>query len=216
MKKVFLVISILSLAFAIQLNAQYADTKLINVGVSISQYGKYYHDFEMSKLEGNISIPIFLQYETGLGDKIDNDDFRQHVTMGVFLGYQKQNFKPTIAISYEVYKNYSYLWGGVVGTLHGVDLANKYLDFSIPADKWDIYLSVKGGLVLEFYQSNYNSNPADMDVQLGKIDINELRTLIYLAPVLGARYYLLENVSVFTEIGRANMSNFSLGVSAKF
>ncbi len=218
MKKILIIVVAITLAFLGKVNAQYNSVKLISAGTSFGIYGKYYNDYEKSTMDEESSMPVFLQYETGLGDKVDLQGFEKHITMGLFAGFHKQEYTNTItlpAINYEVYRKFNYLTGGVVGTIHGVDLANEHLDITIPADKWDIYLSIKAGLVFEYYRSNYDQVPTAMEVQLGNIDISELNTHFYLAPVVGARYYLIDKVSLFAELGRANLSTFSFGASLK-
>ncbi len=219
MKKALFIIAIFSLMFSNQVTAQFNESKLFNAGMAMSLYGRYHHSFESGTMTEEISRPFFLQYETGLGDNIDLEEYGQYITMGLFIGYQKQAYNNIInlpnEVSYEVFRDYQYVWGGVVGSFHGVELANKYFDFTIPPDKWDIYLSLKGGLVMEFYRSNYHTDPKEMEVQLGNIDVKKNNSYIYLAPVIGARYYLIDHLSLFTELGRANLSALSFGISVK-
>ena len=81
--------------------------------------------------------------------------------------------------------------------------------------EWDFYFSMKSGVVIQRYTSNYDDDPTDIDVQLGAIDIKENSVFFYIGPVLGTRYYLNEKFAFFGEIGRSNLSNMTIGASMK-
>lgn len=219
MKKSFFAFIIFSLVFSSGLMAQFNSVKLINAGVSFGLYEKYRDDLLSETFDKSISLPFHFQYEKGISEIPDLEEFSQHITVGVYAGIQPKQkyFKKYYAdnLAREAFKNYFYLWGGLVGTVHAVGLANKYLDITIPADTWDVYLSVKGGLVYEHSKRNYEMNPNEVLTLSNEFEIKNDKTRIYLAPVLGVRYYFVEKVSLFGEFGYANLSVISVGASVK-
>ena len=193
-------------------------TKLASAGIAMGLYGKYYHDFSEANLDRMYSPPVSLQYETGLSEESGLGELSQYVTAGVFVGFQGQRFSKDVMapnITYEVYKKYLYLWGGIVGSFHGVPLINENTTLNLDASKWDLYVSLKSGFVLERYNSNYENDPTDIQVQAGIIDIKQNKTFFYIGPVVGARYYFADQFAVYAEIGRANLSNMSVGATMK-
>lgn len=221
MKKSFFVFVILSLIFSLGSMAQYNSVKLFNAGLSFGLYQKYYDKNTAEVLTNeSISRPIHFQYETGIAEIADLEEFSQYITVGVYAGLQtKQKYAKDYEVgnsfSKEAYKQYFYLWGGVVGTIHTVGMANKYLDISIPADTWDVYLSTRLGLIYGKSKRNYDSQPKEVQTQLDEFLYKNDKTYLYLAPVLGVRYYFIEKVSLFGEIGYANLSVVSVGASIK-
>jgi hypothetical protein len=221
MRKSFFVFTIVSLVFSSAMQAQFNDVKLINAGVSIGLYGKYYDDNAAEILTNeSISRPIHFQYETGIANITDLEELSSNVTVGIYAGFQAQqkyakDYDAGNSISKEAYKQYYYLWGGAVGTLHAVGLANKYLDISIPADTWDVYFSARLGLVYGKSKRNYELNPSEVKTQIDEFEFKSDKTYLYMAPVLGVRYYLLDKFSLFGEIGYANLSVLTLGASMK-
>ncbi len=216
MKRITVFISVLIMAFTFSSNvsAQFsASTKLISGGVSMGLYGRYYHDWGMTKM----SIPpIGIQYETGLGKDAGLGDLSSAITVGAYAAYHSQHYSKDITIyeySYDIYKDYKYLMGGIVGSFHMVNMANSTFNLNIDPKKLDVYLSVKSGLVLEIYRSDYDGDPYATDAQNGTILIKENNPYFYLAPAIGARYYFLDNIAVFAEIGRVNLSNMFIGLS---
>ena len=218
MKKTVVLLALVGL-FSGQLMAQFSDAKLINAGVSFALYEKYYDDVLGELMDEKKSIPIHVQFERGLGDKLDLDGFEDYLTFGVYAGLQtKQRYYENYAVGdgyKEAYKKYTHVWGGVVGSLHAVELANKHLDFSIPSDQLDIYLSMRAGLVFQMIKKNYENNPQEVMTQMNNFVAKDDKTFVFFAPVVGARYFLTEKAGLFLEIGKANLSLVSLGATVK-
>ncbi|MCF8372849.1 MAG: hypothetical protein K9H64_14595 [Bacteroidales bacterium] len=221
MKKNFYTFAIFSLVFSSSLMAQFDEAKLINVGISFGLYEKYYDGTTSEILtEESISRPIHFQYEKGISDIVDLEEFSKYITVGVYAGLQakqkySKNYTGNNMFTKEAYKKYFYLWGGAVGTIHAVGLANKYLDISIPEDSWDIYLSTRLGLVYGKSKRNYETNPIELQTQVDEYEYKKDKTRLFFAPVIGARYYLMDKVSLFGEFGYANLSVISIGASIK-
>ena len=223
MKRITVLISVLLMlsAFSSNVSAQFsASSKLISGGVSMGLYGRYYHDWGKSELGmTRMSIPpIGFQYETGIGKDAGLGDFTNSITFGVFAAYHSQHYSKDITVyeySYDVYKDYKYLLGGIVGSFHMVNMANNTFNLNLDADKLDVYLSGKAGIVYEIYRSDYDGDPYATDAQNGTILIKDNSAYLYLAPVIGARYYFVDNIAVFAEIGRVNLSNMFVGISIK-
>ena len=221
MKKIIIAISVfLSLAaFSNVAIAQFSSSsQLISAGISAGMYGRYYQSYSQLDLTKTAIPPISLQYEMGLGDDSGLENFASSITYGVFLGFSNQNFHRTIesvTIPYDVHKNYMYFWGGIVGSFHFVETLNSQLDLSLDSEKIDMYVSIKTGLIYKRYTSNYDSDPTSIEAQNGTIKISIPETLFYLAPVIGVRYYFVDNIAVFCEIGRANLSYMTLGLTMK-
>ena len=214
LKSLLVLVIIVSSIFSA--NAQFSkSTKLISVGVSAGLYGRYYHNYDLAGLS-RISLPsTSLQYETGFPEDMFGD-FTKYITYGVFVGFQNQHYSKDVFsnTTYNVYKNYLYIWGGVLGSFHVVPLINEHTTLNIDGNKLDLYATVRSGLIFENYTSNYDNNPYDIDVQMDVISISNNKTYLYVGPALGARYYFMEKYAVFMEIGMTNLSNLSVGLSA--
>jgi len=222
MKKIIILLSVfLTLSvFNNKAVAQYSSSsQLISAGVSAGMYGRYYHNFADLDLTKSAIPPISLQYEMGLGEGSGLGDLASAITYGVFVGFTSQNFHRTIesvVTPYEVNKRYTYFWAGIVGSFHFIEVLNNQLDMTLDSKKLDMYVSIKSGLVYQRYTSNYDGDPLAIDAQNGTIKININEKLFYLAPVIGARYYFTDNIAAFGEIGRANLSYMTVGLTMKF
>lgn len=190
---------------------------LCSAGISFSQYGNYSHKWDSeSNFDKSGILPIWVQYESGLPDTWDLGDETPNFTLGAFLGFSKMDYEKVVSYAgndpYRVFKNYGYLTFGGVFSYHYTPLLGE-IDITLDPKKFDLYVSVKAGLVFSRFKSNYDDNPLDPNVPLGMIDNSSSKSYLALAPQLGCRYYFHPRWAAMAEIGYFNMSLVSLGVS---
>jgi len=206
--------------FSFSANSQSSDAKrILSAGLSLGLYGKYYNDFSEVKLDRTLTPPVSIQFETRLKNDLGLGEYAQYITVGVFAGFHSQDHRNEIEAypeNYEAYKKYLYLWGGVSGSFHAVPILIEQANLTIDPNKWDLYVSLKSGVVLEKYKSNYYNNQSDIEVQMGNIDDENSNTFFYIAPVIGGRYYFTDMFAAFVELGRNNLSNLTFGGSMRF
>ena len=89
---------------------------------------------------------------------------------------------------------------GVRGSFHYLTLLNEAFDTNIDEEKLDLYVSVLLGL--EFFSSNISDD-----------FVNYSSTVFDGGAVLGGRYKFSPRMAVFTELGYAGLSVWTLGVS---
>lgn len=91
--------------------------------------------------------------------------------------------------------------GGVRGSFHYASLLNDALDMSIDEEKLDLYVSLLLGV--EFFSYNF-------DTELPR---GASRSYFDGGAVLGGRYKFNPRVAVFTELGYAGLSVWTVGAS---
>ena len=96
------------------------------------------------------------------------------------------------------------LAAGVRGSFHYVSLLNEIADTNIDEEKLDLYVSVLLGV--EFYSYDFDNDPIFDNVNYNSTGFDG-------GAVVGGRYKFNPRLAVFTELGYAGLSVWTLGVS---
>ena len=214
-----LIIIVVSLVLSNKANAQISSSdRIFSLGTSLGFYPKYDDEYNKDAYKFTYSTPIFIQYEKGYGEGFEIEELDNLLSYGVYLGYCNKEYSKDIndgGLQYMVkgYNKFDYFMVGIVANLHYKAWLAEYNLPSLP-EKLDLYLSIKVGAVINLERTNYEYvYPNDNILPTTKKDTE---VNFYAAPQLGVRYLITKNLGVFTEIGRQNLSWFSLGLSYSF
>ncbi len=134
----------------------------------------------------SISIPpMIAYYETGV---------HQYITVGPFAAFSSWDYRD---------RQRSFITLGGRGSFHLTPYINDWFDAAIDESQWDIYVAMASGFDLRSYGA-YD------DVDASGFGQN---VRFFLGPFAGARYYVSDNLAVYSEIGLGPMGALSAGVS---
>ncbi len=199
MKNLILKAKILLIAlifiFSGNANAQFGeDDRLLSLGISVGNPGYYNYPFKGKTYYSSFFPPIIFQGEFGA--------IYKYISIGGQVGYQSKTYKDRSNPGY--YHKYTYYSVGVIGAYHYSNLiqdlsesSKKYLE------KFDLYASLIFRFDIEYYKTtlvNYDSYN-DVHPKLGLL--------------LGARFYLTDNIALWSELGYGNLGVFTFGFTYK-
>ncbi len=210
MKKIILLNACLILLGLSGISQFSPKTHLLSGGISLGSYGRYGHEWnETLNYDEGFSLPVWLQYETGIPDSWDFQDYNPYFSLGGYLGFGVQKFSNHNLQGVKVYRDYRYISFGGLAAFHYVPLL-KDLDIALDPEKFDFYVSMKLGFVSERLLANLNENPLDFtENKKSKLNLS-------LAPQLGFRYFFQPRMAGMVELGYFNMSLLSIGLSYRF
>jgi len=191
---------------------------MLNGGLSFGYYYKYDHKWDDNGLRFHYLPPFVFQLERGTNDNPDLGMLNQQITWGIFAGFNKKRYDiiSSTVTNVKAFKEYTFVPLGVSCTLHCTKFLNDELDIVLDKNKYDLYISLKGGIVYEHYHSNYDLDPHDPKVSLDEINKLNDEVHIYLAPQIGGRYYFYTDFAAFAELGYFNLSFLTIGVTYNF
>lgn len=214
-----LILIMLSTTFANKVNAQIStDDRIVSLGASVGFYPKYNKEYSEVENDFIYSMPIFIQYEKGYGDGLEIEELDNLLSWGGYFGYCNKEYSRDIKEGemqnmVKGYHKLDYFMGGIVVSLHYIPL---FSEFDLPPlpENLDLYFSLKAGVVVNYERTNYEFVIGGYDI----LPIDEKNTVanFYAAPQLGAKYLLTKSLGVFTEIGRQNLSWFTMGINYSF
>lgn len=189
--------------------------RILSAGISASSYGRYFHNLPSYK--ESLFIPVYIQYENGLNEGSFFAEYSKYLTSGSYLGFARKYYSKDIfpidnSPAYSVYRSYAYLSGGLLLSFHYTPLLEE-LDLSIDPKQFDLFLTLRAGVNLEFFKSDFDQDPNAFEVQQGTFKMTDLNTFFYLAPTLGGRYYFTDKLAVQLELGYFNLGKLSVGLS---
>jgi hypothetical protein len=218
--KSVIVISTLIFLFSISAYSQYTENmRFLNGGLSFGYYFKYEHKWDEEGLDFHYLPPFVFQLEKGSVENPNLGKLNQLITWGIFAGFNVKKYDvKTDSANFRVvaFKKYFYCPLGISLTLHCSSLL-KELDIILEEKKYDLYISLRGGIVYEHYRTNYKYDPHSIsDILSGKYDTSNDKMNIYLAPQIGGRYYFTNDIAAFAELGYYNLSVFTVGATYRF
>jgi hypothetical protein len=139
--------------------------------------------------------------------------FNHFISGGLYAGYNHWGWRGQNTyfnnngdlVTYEYKDQRSNLTLGVRATFHIWAFLNKQLDLGLGADQLDLYASVMAGARIETTtKQNYTSKATSRNLypQFG--------------PIVGAKYYFINNMAVFIEAGYGASSFGLFGITFKF
>lgn len=190
MKKIIILLAILSGAFTTGAYAQYQKGDiLVNAGFSLGTFGYGYGLYGSS---GGF-LPVTANVEYSIDDKFG---------LGAYAGIYSRSYK------YLTYKDrFTALSFGARGTLHASALLNEHFDLGINEEKLDIYATV----LLGIESRTWNFDSAYEGDHYYSDDVS-----VDFGPVLGVRYQFNPAFAAFFEAGRGSFGLGTLGLSARF
>ncbi len=213
----FTFIVFIALGFSTQSFSQFtSDSKIISAGITGGLYAKYYHSIH--DYDRSIVAPMFIQFEKGFSEGSPFAEYSSFFTAGAFLGvgqeYLSRDFTSPELIEYEVYRSYLNLSGGIVLSGHYTTLLEE-IDIILDPEVFDLYVSLKAGLTMQLYKSNFDQSPMDNEVIAGLFEKKDRETFLYVSPTLGARYYFTPQIGAMIEFGYFNTGSYTIGLSYK-
>jgi hypothetical protein len=189
--------------------------RLLSGGLSAGNYGRYAHDLPGYSL--SVIPPFYLQFERGIDESSFFAEYSKYITSGVFAGmgsqyYLKDYYNPVSTLSYEIWRRYTYFNAGILGSFHYTPFLEE-IDLTLDPEKFDLFLTLRAGLVLQNFKSNFDEDPTLPEVQSDIFEMNEKSYFFFLAPTAGGRYYFSDKFGFHVELGFFNMSKISAGLT---
>lgn len=145
-------------------------------------------------------------YGGGLGISLNGAfeyGIHEYFSVGPYVAFGRYSYGYRIPGLVERDRTLTAIAVGARGSFHYTPLLNEVLDANIDEEKLDLYVSLLLGL--EFFSTNVDNDP-----------VGYSPTVFDGGAVLGGRYKFNPRVAVFTELGYAGLSVWTIGASFHF
>src|SRR5690554_2607732 len=207
MKKILsaLFLSVLCIGYTPTTQAQegYVEKKIyLDLGIGASRYG---HGWSNNLLNNSYS---YKRYSTPTLRANVEYGFNHFISGGLYAEHNSWRRKGTQTVDgivYDYREKGSNLSLGARATFHVWAFLNNHLNLGLGVEQLDLYASVMTGVRIQQYMhKDFKSNVKDSGVYT------------HFGPTIGAKYYFLDNLSVFAEAGYGPSSFGIVGVGLKF
>jgi hypothetical protein len=209
---------VFALGWALQGYSQFTtDTKLVSAGVSFGLYGEKYNK-EKLLYKRSATIPVYIQLEKGMSEGSPFAEYSKYLTSGFYIGANTQSLSLSLMtvdqVAYEQWIDYTFIGAGLLLSGHYTELLEE-MDISLDPNIIDLYLSVKIGLAMVYTKTNFDGNLTEIEISTNQYEFKDNKTYFYMAPVIGARYYITKKLALQAEFGYFNFGKASVGVTVK-
>jgi hypothetical protein len=177
------------------------NSKILNTGVGLAS--GYYRSFRGAGYVYKNSPAFSISYEQALPKKLGPG----YLGLGAYLGYQSASSRYDKAYSYYTgnYYYYEHKWRSFLVAARGA----YHFDF-LNWERAEVYAGVIAGLRIQTYSYNTDSPDPNKDIHR----LNQGSVYPAIAAFAGARWYFVENIGVYGEVG-SGISYATVGFSFK-